>query len=204
MAPTTVVPEKSDTAAREGIRPRRFTHDEYMRMGEVGILTEDDPVELIHGQILEMSPENSPHRICIAKANRLFVEALSGTDCFVQPQSTLPLDEHNVPEPDLAVLRGTPDALMEGELPVVLAVEVADSSLERDRTVKQALYAQAGIPAYWIVNLRARTVEVYTEPDEERYRERSTRAEDGSLRLPDGKGGPVAVRDLLPAPQAEG
>ena len=199
MAATTVVPDQPDTAAREGPRSRRFTHDEYMRMGEAGILTEDDPVELIHGQIVEMSPENSPHRICIAKANQLFVEALSGTDCFVQPQSTLPLDAHNAPEPDLAVLRGTPDALMEGELPVVLAVEVADSSLERDRNVKQALYAAAGIPVYWIVNLQARTVEVYTEPEAERYRERTTRGEDETVSLPGDTDATISVHSLLPA-----
>lgn len=199
MAATTVAPDQSDTAAREGPRSRRFTHDEYMRMGEAGILTEDDPVELIHGQVVKMSPENSPHRICIAKANQLFVEALSETDCFVQPQSTLPLDAHNAPEPDLAVLRGTPDALMEGELPVVLAVEVADSSLERDRDIKQALYAQAGIPVYWIVNLQARTVEVYTEPEAERYRERTTRGEDETVSLPGDTDATISVHSLLPA-----
>jgi Uma2 family endonuclease len=170
-----------------------------MRMGEAGILTEDDPVELIHGQIVKMSPENSPHRICVAKVNQLFVEALSETDCFVQPQSTLPLDAHNAPEPDLAVLRGTPDALMEGELPVVLAVEVADSSLERDRDIKQSLYAAAGIPVYWIVNLQARTVEVYTEPEAERYRERTTRGEDETVSLPGDTDATIPVHSLLPA-----
>jgi Uma2 family endonuclease len=168
-------------------------------MGEAGILTEDDPVELIHGQIVKMSPENSPHRICIAKVNQLFVEAFSGMDCFVQPQSTLPLDAHNAPEPDLAVLRGTPDALMEGELPVVLAVEVADSSLERDRDIKQALYAEAGIPVYWIVNLQARTVEVYTEPEAGRYRERTTREEDETVSLPGDTDATISVHSLLPA-----
>ena len=199
----TVVPDQSDTAAREGPRSRRFTHDEYMRMGEAGILTEDDPVELIHGQVVKMSPENSPHRICIAKVNQLFVEALSETDCFVQPQSTLPLDAHNAPEPDLAVLRGTPDALMEGELPVVLAVEVADSSLERDRDIKQSLYAAAGIPVYWIVNLQARTVEVYTEPEDGRYRERTTRGEGEAVSLPEASDATISVQALLPAADAD-
>jgi len=167
-------------------------------MLEVSILTEDDPVELIHGQIVEMSPENSPHLICIAKLNQILVRELAGSGCFVQPQSTLPLDEYNLPEPDLAVLRGTPDDLIKGELPVALVVEVADTSLERDRTVKQQLYARAGIPAYWIVNLATRKLEVYSDPGEERYREHSTRSEAEPVALPMQGAGSLAVRDLLP------
>lgn len=172
--------------------------DEYLQMLEAGILTEDDPVELIHGQIVEMSPENSPHRICIAKLNQILVRELSGTGYFVQPQSTLPLDEYNLPEPDLAVLRGTPDDLMVEELPVALVVEVADTSLERDRTVKQSLYAQADVPVYWIVNLAGREVEVYSDPGEERYREHSTRSESETVALPTQEDQTLAVHDLLP------
>lgn len=174
-----------------------------MRMAEAGIFTDDDAVELIHGQIVEMSPENSPHRVCIAKINRVLVQRLEGTDYFVQPQSTLPLDAYNLPEPDLAVLRGTPDDLMQGELDAVLVVEVADTSLERDRTVKQSLYAQAGIPTYWLVNLRDRTVEVYQEPDGDTYRERRTRDADDSVPLPIDGAADVTVADLLPASAGE-
>jgi len=179
--------------------PRRFTRDEYLRMLEAGILTEDDPVELIHGQIVEMSPENSPHRICIAKINQVLVRELEGSGFFVQPQSTLPLDDYNLPEPDLAVLQGAPDDLMSEELPVTLVVEVADTSLERDRTVKQPLYARAGIAAYWIVNLEAREVEVYTEPDGERYRTRTTLAPDDTVTVPVDPSATISVDALLPA-----
>lgn len=179
-------------------RPRRFTRDEYLRMAEVGILTEDDPVELIHGQIVEMSPENTPHRAAIIKLNRVLVEALDADSYAVQPQSTLPLDEHNVPEPDLAVLRGTPDDLMKGELPIALVIEGADTSLERDRTVKQTLYARAGIPVYWIVNLAARELEVYSDPDEDRYREHSTLAEDETVVLPTEDASSLVVGTVFP------
>lgn len=199
MAATTLVPDRAETGDREDPRPRRFTHDEYMRMGEAGILTEDDPVELIHGQIVKMSPENTPHRASIIKLTRTLIDALDAGRYAVQPQSTLPLDAHNAPEPDLAVLRGTPDELVDGELPVVLAVEVADSPLERDRDIKQSLYAVAGIPVYWIVNLQARTVEVYTEPEGERYRERTTRSEDETVSLPGDTDATIAVQSLLPA-----
>jgi len=195
MADAAVAPSPSKATTA----PRRFTREEYLRMREVGILTEDDPVELINGQIVEMSPENSPHRICIAKLNQILVRALADTGCFVQPQSTLPLDEYNLPEPDLAVLRGTPDELMEEELPVALVVEVADTSLERDRGVKQSLYAQADIPVYWIVNLDARELEGYSDPGDERYRERRTFDESDTVEIPVESTGSITVSDMLPA-----
>lgn len=168
-------------------------------MRDAGILTSDDAVELIHGQVVEMSPENTPHRICIAKCNQVLVRALDGSGCFVQPQSTLPLDDYNLPEPDVAVLRGTPDELIAEELPVALVVEVADTSLERDRGVKRSLYAQAEIPVYWIVNLEAREVEVYSDPRDGRYREHTTRADDDTVPVPVESVGAVEVDDLLPA-----
>jgi Uma2 family endonuclease len=168
-------------------------------MLEAGILKEDDPVELIHGQIVEVSPENRPHRAAIIKITQVLVEALDPQAYAVQPQSTLPLDEHNVPEPDLAVLEGTPEELMEGELPVIFVVEVADTSLERDRGVKQAIYARAGIPVYWIVDLAARQLEVYSDPERARYRERTTVVEGEVVDIPVGSEGPVSVQALLPA-----
>jgi Uma2 family endonuclease len=173
-------------------------------MTESGILTEDDAVELIHGQIVEMSPENTPHRATIMKLTRVLVESLDADTYAVQTQSTLPLDDQNAPEPDLAVLRGTPDDLMQGELPVALVIEVADTSLERDRTVKQRLYAQAGIPAYWIVNLAARELEMFSDPRGERYRERTTRPEPAAVDVPVTPPVSVEVQDLLPTSRQEG
>lgn len=169
-------------------------------MAEAGVLGPDDSVELIDGQIVEMSPENSPHRVAIMKASRTFMLALEGKGYALQTQSTLPLDERNVPEPDLAVLRGTPDDVLEGEPPVVLVVEVADASLDQDRTVKQALYAQNAIPEYWIVNLRERTVEVYSELGTTEYRQRRTLAEEETI-TPQFEGAPsVDVASMLPTP----
>lgn len=195
MAETAVASPRSEAISA----PRRFTRDEYLRMAEADILSEDDPVELIHGQIVEMSPENTPHRAAIIKINRVLVKALDADQYAVQPQSTLPLDEHNVPEPDLAVLRGTPDDLMDGELPVALVVEVADTSLERDRSVKQGLYAQAGIPVYWIANLEARELEVYSDPADEHYRERRTLDESDAVAIPVESAESLVVSELFPA-----
>lgn len=201
MADSAVAPVSTDGSISEtgAATPRRFTREEYMRMRDAGILTGDDAVELIHGQIVEMSPENKPHRICIAKCTQIFVRALEESGCFVQPQSTLPLDDYNLPEPDLAVLRGTPDELVEAELPVVFVVEVADTSLERDRGIKQSLYADAAIPVYWIVNLAAREVEVYSDPRDGRYREHTTRTAADTVPVPVESVGAVEVDDLLPA-----
>jgi Uma2 family endonuclease len=199
---TTPRPDRSATGTLAP--PRRFTVDEYLQMTESGILTEDDAVELIHGQIVEMSPKNSPHRVCVAKINQTLVRQLADATYCVQTQSTLPLDDRNAPEPDLAVLRGTPDDLMQGELPVALVIEVADTSLERDRTVKQRLYAQAGIPAYWIVNLAARELEMFSDPRGERYRERTTRPEPAAVDVPVTPPVSVDVQDLLPATRDEG
>lgn len=199
---TTPRPDRSATGPLAP--PRRFTVDEYLRMTESGILTEDDAVELIHGQIVELSPENTPHRATIMKVTRVLVESLDADTYAVQTPSTLPLDDRNAPEPDLAVLRGTPDDLMQGELPVALVIEVADTSLERDRTVKQRLYAQAGIPAYWIVNLAARELEMFSDPRGERYRERTTRPEPAAVNVPVTPPVSVEVQDLLPTSRQEG
>lgn len=168
-------------------------------MRDAGILTGEDAVELIHGQIVEMSPENKPHRAAIIMITRVLVEALDAERFAVQPQSTLPLDDYNLPEPDVAVLRGTPDELVEEELPVAFVVEVADTSLERDRGIKQSLYADAAIPVYWIVNLGAREVEVYSDPRDGRYREHTTRTADDTVPVPVESVGAVEVDDLLPA-----
>ncbi|MFB6273437.1 MAG: Uma2 family endonuclease [Salinibacter sp.] len=196
--PETATPPRSIRSAPAST-PHQFTREEYFAMADAGILAPDDSVELIDGQIVEMSPENSPHRAAIMKASRAFVLALEGKGYALQTQSTLPLDERNVPEPDLAVLRGTPDDVLEEEPAVVLVVEVADTSLEQDRTVKQTLYAQNDVPEYWVVNLRDRTVEVYWEPGPSEYRQRRTRSkeEPATPRFEDAPS--FEVESLLPA-----
>jgi Uma2 family endonuclease len=144
-------------------------------MVDAGILDEDDRTELLDGRIIEMTAQNAPHRAAVGKTSKAFQEALTDAGYWIQTQSTLPLDRRNVPEPDVAVLGGTPDDLLEGEPDEIpLIVEVADSSLEKDRTDKLRCYATNGIPEYWIVNLRSETIEVYREPAEEEYRRRET------------------------------
>lgn len=144
-------------------------------MVDAGILGAEDRTELINGYVVEMTAQNAPHRAAVAKATDFFARTLRDTGFYPQIQSTLPLDNRNVPEPDVAILSGTPDDLLEGEPEEIpLVVEVADTSLETDRTTKLACYAENEIPEYWIVNLQARTLEVYRDPAHGEYRERRT------------------------------
>jgi len=153
-------------------RVHRFTTEEYFRMLDAGILSEDDRVELIDGHLTDMSPQNKPHRVALGKIVRRLAEVL-GDQYWVQPQSSLPLDEADCPEPDVAVLPGQPDDLIAGEPSTVpLIIEIADTSLGFDRGDKLRLYARHAVSRYWIVDLAHRVVHVYTEPSGETYRMR--------------------------------
>ena len=144
---------------------RRFTVEEYRRLGESGILAEDDRVELLEGWIVPKMVHNPPHD----NAVELIDEALRAelpAGFFVRVQSAIHTADSE-PEPDLALVSGSPRA-RKGRHPtpdeVALVVEVADASLDRDRGAKARLYARAGIRAYWIVNLVDRQVEVHEDP----------------------------------------
>jgi Uma2 family endonuclease len=146
------------------LEPRRLTVEEYHRMIEAGILDEDEHVELLEGVIVEMSPHGGPHARCIQWLNRFLVRTL-GDDFQVRPQLPLTLGKRNEPEPDLAVV--TAQAASEDPHPssALLVIEVAGSSLRLNRRVKGPIYARAAIAEYWIVNVEARVVEVFSDPD---------------------------------------
>lgn len=167
-------------------------------MAETGILRPNDRVELIDGEILTMAPQKSPH----ATAVRLAEDALRaafGKGFEVRPQLPLALGEMSEPEPDLAVVPGAPRDYREGHpSTALLVVEVAESSLSFDYGVKKALYARAGIPEYWIVDLVARAVEVYRSPHGADYRDHRTLGGRDSIAPLAGAGARIAVADLLP------
>lgn len=156
--------------ATEVERARRlFTIEEYERMVETGILSQDDRVELIEGEIVEMSPIGDAHAAFVANLNHLLVNGF-GDRARVWVQGPVRVPPRSKPQPDLALLRlrsyvrsgaRTEDAL--------LFIEVSDTSLRYDRTVKLRLYARAGIPEYWIVDASSETVEVYRAPSGDRY-----------------------------------
>lgn len=154
----------------ESVR-KRFTVDEYMRMVEVGILHERDRVELIDGEVVEMSPIGAPHSGCLGKWTMLFVPRLVGR-AIVWIQTNIRLGRYSQPEPDMVILRPRGD-YYKGSLPssadVLLLVEVAETSLKYDRSVKRALYASAGIAEYWIVDVAGRSIEVYRSPGPSGY-----------------------------------
>ena len=141
-----------ETKAHEVIR-RRFTVHDYYRMGEAGILHEDDRVELIEGEIVEIAPIGSRHLTCVNQLTRLLVRGV-GDAAIVSVQNPVRLDEHTEPQPDLAVLR-VRDYRESLPMPedVLLLIEVSDTTLAYDRGVKLPLYARAGIREVWIADL---------------------------------------------------
>ncbi len=145
---------------------RWFTVGEYNRMAETGILSEDDRVELIEGEIVEMSPIGSRHASCVNRLNTLLGRQV-GQSFIVSVQNPIIASDYSEPEPDLAVLRWREDFYAR-ELPhaadVVVVIEVADTSAEADRSVKLPLYARAGIPVGILIDLPKESVEVYSEP----------------------------------------
>lgn len=143
---------------------RRFTVAEYHRMGEAGVLTEADQVELLEGLVVRKMIRKPIHDAMVA-AIRRSLGAVLPVDWHVRVQSAITTSDSE-PEPDLVVVRGSErDYLATHPLPhdVALVVEVAETSLGRDRN-KRRLYARAGIPAYWIINLVDQVVEVFTRP----------------------------------------
>jgi len=144
---------------------RRFSVEEYHRMGEVGILSEDERVELIDGRILKMSPIGSQHAAYVSLLNRQ-LRAVEET-AIVRIQDPIILDDETEPQPDIAVVKFKANSYADSHPrseDVLLLIEVADTSLEEDRGIKLPRYAASGILEVWIVNLIENIVEVYREP----------------------------------------
>jgi Uma2 family endonuclease len=143
----------------------RLSVDQYHAMIREGILTDDDPVELLEGWLVSKMPKNPPHRI-VTRLLRQALERLIPDAWYVDTQEPITTADSE-PEPDVVVVRGETRQYLDrhpGPEDVALVIEVADTTLQRDRTFKKRLYARAGIPVYWIVNLPEQVCEVYTEP----------------------------------------
>ena len=146
---------------------RLFNREQYHRMGEVGILKRDDHVELIRGEIVEMSPMGPRHYAFVNNLNRLLVVRLTDR-AIVAVQGPIALAEDSEPEPDIAIIRHRTVPYKEREAfreDALLLIEVAESSLAYDRSTKLRLYAEAGIPEYWVVDCLAESVEIHRGPD---------------------------------------
>ena len=183
----------------------RFTVGQYHRMGEAGILTENDRCELIDGLILEKPVINPPHAKSVRRLHRLLSAIFGGDDWVVGTQQPVTTRDSE-PEPDAAVATGPEekyDRRHPGPGETVLVAEVSDSSLNYDRGEKLQLYARARIPVYWILNLQDRRVEVYTDPRGGRnptYRARTDYAPGAAVPVAvAGKTlGTIPVNELLP------
>jgi len=139
---------------------------EYYRLAETGVLRPDRRTELLHGKIIEMSPIGPFHSSVVNRITRL-LNLQAGDRWIVSTQNPIHLDDHSEPQPDLVLLKPTPDEYASGHArpgDVFLLVEISDSSLDYDREEKLPGYGRAGIAEVWIVNLNDRTLEVYREP----------------------------------------
>ena len=151
-----------------------FTVETYRRLGELGILREDDRVELIDGQVVEMTPIGPDHGSCVNRLTALFAPLGSRQMATLGVQNPLVLTERHAPQPDIALLRYRKDgyrAKHPGPADTLLVIEVADTSLAYDRDTKIPLYAQAGIPEVWLVDLFAEMISVFRRPGPDAYGE---------------------------------
>ncbi len=141
-------------------------------MARAGILTEDDRVELIEGEIVHRSPIGSRHAACVNRLTRLFTQRLKDK-AIVRVQNPIHLDEHSEPQPDATLLRPDPTFYAAGHPrpeDILLVIEVGESSGEFDRQTKIPLYARAGVAEVWLVDLSAQAIDVHLDPAPEGYR----------------------------------
>lgn len=161
---TTVVElEKIETPP---LTRKKFCVDEVYKMMEIGILPEESGWELIGGEIIHRMSIGSKHTSKVKRLNRL-VSTVIGDKAIVSIQDPIHIDEHNEPEPDIALLKPREDFYEENHptpQDILLVIEVSDPTIEYDREIKKALYAEAGIVKFWLINLKQNTIETYFSP----------------------------------------
>lgn len=156
---------------------RRFTADEYQEMGRTGILREDDRLELLDGEVVVKVSIGPRHNAAVSRLARHLARHLMlavDESAQVQVQGSIRLDDYTEPEPDIVLLKPRSDfyaSKLAGPSDVLLAVEVAESSLELDTTLKASLYARVAVHEYWVVDIEARSVIVHLEPAEAKYQQ---------------------------------
>ena len=148
------------------VTPKRFTLLDYHRLIELGFLTENDRVELIRGELMQMVAKGTPHTVC--NTSLVYeVTMLLQRQAIVRGQEPIILPPDSEPEPDLVIARNRSDRYLSNHpspADILLVVEVSDSTLKYDQEAKLSLYAESGIADYWIFNLVANCLEVYTQP----------------------------------------
>lgn len=152
-------------------RRHKLTVGDFHRMVETRILDEDDRVELIEGELFDMAPIGSRHASVVAQLSKLLTLGV-GDRALVFVQNPLRIPQHNEPLPDLMLLKPRADRYRDalpGPADVLLVVEVADTTVQRDRELKLPLYARHAIPEAWLVDVNRPSVSVFREPHEGAY-----------------------------------
>jgi len=178
------------------LAPRPISRREFNRMVEAGVFEGGERIELLRGVLVRMSPQSSRHAYAVRRLDRLFQLALQGQ---VEVCAQLPFAAlgDTQPKPDLTLV--PPGDYLDDHPPeAYLVVEVANSSLERDRVIKRAIYAECGVPEYWVVNLVAGTVEVHTDPSDGDYATKRTYARGTAIPLSAFPDVSLRVDDFLP------
>jgi Uma2 family endonuclease len=185
---------------------RSFTRDEFHRMSDAGVFHEDDRLELVDGEVVVMTPVGRRHVACVLRVTQVLAAA-AGRATMVSVQNPVVIADHDELHPDVALLGLRPDGY-ESELPnardVLLLIEVAETSLRYDHEVKLPLYAAAGIPEVWIVNLAEECLEVCRQPAPMGYGETTHVSRGGVVRplaLPEVE---VRVDEVLPGERGAG
>ena len=180
------------------VRRHRWTRAGYDRIVDAGGFGPEDRIELLDGEIWEVSPRGSRHAAVCGIVTEA-VQAAFGADHHVRGQFPVALDDVSEPEPDLAVVAGAPrDYLSAHPATALLLVEVSESSLTFDRGRKLVAYARNGIPEYWLVDLAAEKLEVYRDPSGTSYVSKAVLGRGDTVAPLHAAGSPIAVADLLP------
>lgn len=200
MATSDVIPEREGERVKSvGIAKHSFTAEEFERIGKAGIFRQGARLELIEGEIFEMSPIGSPHAACVNFLSRL-LNRLFGDNHIVAPQNPVRLNDTSEPQPDICLLRWRDDFYRDahpGPADVLLLIEVADTTVLTDRSVKVPLYARAGIAETWLVNIPEERIEIYSDPAGDAYQRTEVFGRDAEARSHTVEGLAVRVGELL-------
>lgn len=149
----------------------KLTVNDYHKMAEAGILTEDDRVELIEGELIDMAPIGSLHADYVDRLAELLISRIGGK-FRVRIQNPIQLDDYSEPEPDVVIAQNRSyQEAHPGPQDILLLIEVADTTLKYDRDIKIPLYARCGIPEVWLIDVQKQRLEIHRQPSQEGYRQ---------------------------------
>lgn len=184
--------------AELSVASHRFSREQYERMIDAGVFGPEDRLELLDGEIIEMAPQKSRHATAVVLVENALRGAL-GAGMTIRAQLPLRLSEHSEPEPDIAVVTGSPRDYRDAHpATALIIVEVSEATRTYDRGRKLSAYARAGIPEYWILDVVGETLEVCRYPTGEDYAERRILKAGDSVAPQAAASAPVAVADILP------